>query len=269
MRALNYLLVTSLVFFAVCLHVSAADCPAVSLPGQMNADTRKCLVTLDQRFLSYTPEVNFRSDRNRLLTTNAYADQQLVLDVFFTKYCELIGEPRWNLSLETQGEKLRSAGEELYARVPFAQPVVDTRNLSLQHLAPRTRMARSFAYDGVRLRNASLVTGGEQLAAQHGEPPPDYLRDSPFVVTRANKNFVQVASVSSREEALVEIRRLKSRAPQFDFVAYEPYRGSRYYAIMMATWVPYSVATQALRDAREYVNDDSLIWACREEGDRC
>ena len=118
-----------------------------------------------------------------------------------------------------------------------------------------------------------MDTGAELvLAANHSSEPgasQKYLRDVPFLVTRGNKHFVIVSSVKSYEGALSEVRRLKSRAPQFDFVAYGPYKGNPYHAIMMATWVPYSVAKDALANAREFVNRDSYIWSCPDEGENC
>ena len=71
------------------------------------------------------------------------------------------------------------------------------------------------------------------------------------------------------EGAVEEMKRLKRKAPQFDFVVYAPYPGSSSHAIMMATWVSRPVAEEALKDAKQYVSKGSLIWTCRSKGSSC
>jgi hypothetical protein len=65
------------------------------------------------------------------------------------------------------------------------------------------------------------------------------------------------------------MNKLKRRAPQYDFVLFGPYGNNPYYAVMMATWVSYDVAKEALRLARRDVVSDALIWSCRMSGDSC
>ena len=255
------------------LHVFAIECPTVTLPDNLYKDDKACLAILDERFLSYTPDIAFLSDRNFLLSSYAYANQQLVIDTFYVKYCNLIGEPKWDLSTDQQQVRVDVAKEKLYTRVPFPAPIVDTRDVSSLQPLLKFYVVNNAVTPELFPILFRVDTGAELvLAANHSSEPgasQKYLRDVPFLVTRGNKHFVIVSSVKSYEGALSEVRRLKSRAPQFDFVAYGPYKGNPYHAIMMATWVPYSVAKDALANAREFVNRDSYIWSCPDEGENC
>ena len=255
------------------LEVFAADCPKISLPDKLYKDDQACLALLDERFDSYTPDIEFLSDRNYLLSTYPYSDQKLVIDTFYIKYCNLVAEPRWNLSSDEQQARLEIAREKLYTRVPFPAPIVDTRNLiSLQ---PLPKLALAGHSEDYRFLSRFLDTSYIArivVTTNHSDDTDTttrYLRDPPFLVTRGNKYFVIVGSVKSRNSALNEIRRLKAKAPQFDFVLYAPYKQNPYHAIMMATWVSYSVAKEALADAQKYVRSDSYIWSCPSEGDSC
>lgn len=255
------------------LYIFAAECPTITLPDKLYKDDKACLAILDERFLSYTPDIEFLSERNSILSTYAYANQQLVIDTFYVKYCNLVGEPRWNLTTDQQQASIDVAKDKLYTRVPFPPPIVDTRNLSSPQPLPELYLASNASIQEFLPEFFSADAGAEVLlAANHSDAPiatHKYLRDVPYLVTRGNKHFVIVSSVKSHRGALSEIRRMKSRAPQFDFVAYGPYKGNPYYAVMMATWVPYSVAKEALTNARQFVNSDSYIWSCPSEGDNC
>jgi hypothetical protein len=65
------------------------------------------------------------------------------------------------------------------------------------------------------------------------------------------------------------MNRFKSKTPQYDFALYQPYADNPHYAIMMASWVPETVARQALRDARRDVARDAYPWSCTSSGDSC
>ncbi len=84
-----------------------------------------------------------------------------------------------------------------------------------------------------------------------------------------NKYFVVVGSARTEEEGLRLMKRLKTKAPQFDFVLYAPYGENQYYGVMMATWVPRGVALEALKLARRHVAPDAYLWACRSSGESC
>jgi len=266
----------------LCLQVMASECPVVNPPDKLFDDDKACLAILDKKFASYSPDINFRKDRNAMLTLHFDADQQFVIDTFFARYCELLGEPKWKLSDAERREKLDLAKEKLYARVPFPPPVTNTANLSLLHSPPKTYLVGGRDDHGTGVMFASLMAGLEETIETNESDPSgehndtaqvavvsEYINELPFVVTRGNKHFVMVGSANSRDGAISEVMRLKARAPQFEFVAYPPYKGNSKFAIMMATWASWSVANKALADAKEYVNPGSYIWSCRAEGDNC
>jgi hypothetical protein len=208
--------------------------------------------------------------------SNSRADQPVVIGVFYVRFCELLRETRWNLTPDAQRQHLELAEQKLFHEVPFGPPVIDSRTLTQFQPDPQLQFVKSPAYEEVQFQHANLtyIDGGigRQLVDHHidmVDKPSDYLRETPFVVTDANKNFVMVSSVSSEQDAIKEVKRLKRRAPQFDFIAYGPYRGNPSYAIMMATWVSDSVAAAALKDAKEFVSAGSIIWSCRERGSYC
>jgi len=260
------------------IPVIAAECERPAAPEELSSDDTRCLDILMEKFASYSPaaqlpEIKFRSERNRLLLTHYQANYKFVIDSFYFKYCELVSEPRWELSTNDQHEKLDIAKEELYARVPFGPRVVDTQNVAYTPFREKNQGPVRSGFHGARYTLASFAEDADMklMAIQTDEPSTsvDYLRDVPFVVTEANKYFVMVASVRTLEDAQSEAARLKRKAPQFDFVAYAPYKGNPSFAIMMATWVPRSVAEAALAEAKEHVSSGSIIWKCRQEGDRC
>jgi len=143
---------------------------------------------------------------------------------------------------------------------------------SIQPL-PKVYLASNFLTQEFLPQNFNANSGANLVVAanQVGESATTakYLRDPPFLITKGNKYFVIVSSVKTYEGALSEVRRLKLKAPQFDFVAYAPYGDNTFYGIMMATWVRYSVAKEAVANAKKYVAGDSYIWKCPNEGDRC
>jgi len=266
----------------LCLQALASECPVVNPPDKLFDDDKACLAILDKNFASYSPDINFEVDRNAMLTVHYDADQQFVLDTFYVRYCELVGEPRWQLSDDARRKKLNVAKEALYAHVPFPPPLVNTVHVSFLRTLPKTYLVGGSDDRGVGPTFASLFAPHEE-AIELNEPDgldegdaerqvtttSNFIRELPYVVNKANKHFVMVASVGSPQDAINEAKRLKRRAPQFDFVAYSPYAGNPSYAIMMATWVPWTVAKQALADAQKYVNSGSLIWSCRKEGSNC
>ena len=169
---------------------------------------------------------------------------------------------------------------QLFKRIEFSPVVASTKDQA-RGIAPRLGTYTANV-DPMRIRDGVILAGfvvappnrsgrpaewvaGEAVEYRHA----DFLLDPPIFITKANKNFVMVASASSQEAAIREMNRLKHKAPQFDFVVYAPYRGNPNYAIMMASWVSYSVAKQALELAKKHVNPGSIIWSCRSEGTSC
>lgn len=256
------------------LTAIADECPALPEIGEANGDTRKCLSMLEEQFAGYSPDIEILSERNALLAAYEYADNKLVIATFFVRYCGLLSDPRWQLSAEERATRLNLAQEQLNKKAQGMVPIVHSRNISHHSQDPRTFWITDY---GDRWASPQFAVFGDTPAADPAEgsvaePPPEteYLRDVPYYITKANRNFVMVASVGSAEEAFATVRRFKEKAPQFDFVAYAPYDEEKpSYAIMMATWVSWSVAKRALADAREHVAPDAIIWSCRGLGDRC
>jgi hypothetical protein len=118
--------------------------------------------------------------------------------------------------------------------------------------------------------------------ARSARPPApegrsDYLRDPPLYVTVYNRWFVIVASPATKEEGFRRLKEIRRKAPQYDFVLYPPYPPNTHYSIMMASWVPKSVAEKALEDAWRYVtphpnkdkNAAAFLWNCKSLGENC
>lgn len=269
-----FLLFALLPFF----QVLASECEQPARPSALSEGDKSCLAALDEQFVAYSeassfPEIGFRNDRNRLLVKHAPPNEQFIIDSFFYRYCLLLENSQWQLSASDRQQKLEFARIELYTRVPFGSLVVDTRNVAFNPPSRPKRLAAQVDFEsfGTLMHGlqANPVRGSASTPADNGAAARDYLRETPYVVTRANKYFVMVASVGSLEDARSEAQRLKRKAPQFDFVVYSPYDGNPNYAIMMATWVPRDVAEAALADAKEFVSRGSIIWSCRSEGDSC
>ncbi len=274
LRVPAFLLFTLLPFSGVL----ASECEQPAQPSALSEADKLCLAALDEQFAAYSaagslPEIRFRNDRNRLLVKHAPPNQQFIIDSFYYRYCQLLDNSQWQLSAGDRQQKLEFASMELRTRVPFGSLEVDTRNVAFNPPSRPTYRAARVDLEGFGMLMHGLqenpARGSASTAADNGAAARDYLRETPYVVTRANKYFVMVASVGSLEDARSEAQRLKRKAPQFDFVVYSPYDGNPNYAIMMATWVPRDVAEAALADAKEFVNRGSIIWSCRFEGDRC
>ena len=255
----------------LCLPVFADECPTVYLPKKLHQDDRAALAKLDQQFASYTLDIDFLNERNALLNAHVFADQQLVVDSFYAKYCNLVDQPEWKLEVLERQARLHYARVKLYQRVVFPSVILDSRSLaSIQPLVKFDVASKSAVLErlpqspgeGERITLATSYFSAPEVAHR-------YLRDTPFQVTRGNRYFVIVSSVKSFVSVISEIRRLKKEAPEFDFVAHGPYAGNPYYGIKIATWVDGSVAVEALAKAKKYVSKHSYLWTCSAEGDRC
>ncbi len=259
-----YFLTASLAFAQVGLN-----CPVASLPANMDSYTEDCLNDLDE-VLSLDSQP--RKTRNGLLWRHDRADQTLVIAVMYSRYCRLLEEHATNQSRSEMASWLERVHDELYEKEVLSRIISDSRDTASLpiHIGP----ARAFR---VRATGQFITVASRKDA---NAPPPQpagrmtstsrselYLRDSPYVVNNNNKYFVLVASVFSASDAAREIDRLKSKAPQYDFVAYAPYQGNPAYAIMMATWVSKEVAYQALEEARRDVAGDAFVWKCPQSGE--
>lgn len=240
---------------------------------EINDDTKSSIEELRIFFSDARLDEDFVEKRNKILIEFPESDQWLVTDLFYINICRLISISE--IDPDKRYASLIKHRPRLYRRVQ-SRRVATTRRQGkeiasgLQLLASKTDPAVSG--DGhIRIDFAfGSAIGTDQpegAVAESGDTV--FLRNPPFVVTRANKHFVIVASVQSREGAISTMKHLKQKAPQFDFEVYAPRESNAHYAIIMATWVPKNVALQALGLARQYVARDSYIWACPDEGTSC
>jgi hypothetical protein len=94
-----------------------------------------------------------------------------------------------------------------------------------------------------------------------------YLPPPPFQLNDSNRHHVMVYSEKSCEgpqPAIDVARDLKHQVPEFDYAVFLPYPGNEcWHAIMVATWVSYATAREALKKYQEKVpGTDALIWSC-------
>jgi hypothetical protein len=189
-----------------------------------------------------------RTSLDSILKDYPAANQSSIVLTFMYHTCQMVWSDQ-NLSGSEKAER--------YAKIIFQLGV------RASGPSPVARTDRRGALDAYFILAANDRTG---LASDNWH---HFLRDTPYYINDYNKYFVIVGDAPTREEGLSAIRRLKEKAPQWDFVLYEPYGANTNYGIMMATWVPHEVALEALRLARRYVAHDAFIWACRSAGDSC
>ncbi len=274
-----HMLVPALVLSISAGPAEATTCPDISVDNEkINADTRNSLAELERRFASYSNETDLLDERNSILLEFPFTDQKIFIDIFYARYCNMVENS--NITLPEKQFQLEEARNELYQKVPFAEIVADTRTIDQSSIPPYLKMIQ-YASMAAESPNPDMpiqfnrpshpATSPGMFADSHNRQgdQTDFLREPPFVVTRANKHFVMVASAPSYETAVSEMKRLKRKAPQYDFVVYAPYRSNPNYAIMMATWIPYSLAKRVLELAKRDVNPGSIIWSCRSEGNDC
>lgn len=261
----------SLIFLlAVMWHSYAQNCPMIKTPAVLHAQDIASIKQLEENFTHYAPDVRLRPERNRLLINFAFANQQFVIDSFYTKYCSLIAESRFELDKKTQAVKLNKAQEDLYFRVPFPPPVFDSR-VNISNTPSEIEPSAHFmlaAYAGP-ISGEPLSSTADTVNHGDSEHLNAWLKAPPYVVTEANKYFVIASSVLTYEQALQEAKRLKRRAPELDYVVYGPYGDNPYHAIMVATWLSKAEAVSALQQTKKALRMEAVIWACPNEGDYC
>lgn len=256
--------------FAVTSISYAQNCPVIQAPQVLHTQDFASIEQLEQNFRQYDPDVRLRPERNRLLINFAFANQQFVIDTFYSKYCNLIGESRFELNQQAQAVKLDKAEEDLYFRVPFPPPVFDSRvNISNTPVEKKTSSHFMLAAYAGPSKGEPLPNQPGELNDTSGEHASAWLKAPPYVVTEANKYFVIASSVRTYEQALQEAKRLKRRAPELNYVVYGPYGDNPYHAIMVATWLSKADAQIALAQTREALRMDARIWACPREGEYC
>jgi hypothetical protein len=188
------------------------------------------------------------SEKKRAVFENRpMANQDIMIFMMFRTECLLIVQAK-DLSTERKLELIAAARDAYYRRV-FSPEVYSTAQPT---------------GDESRFEGAQVI-----FVANEASEGSTYLQDPPYYVTDANKYFVIVASARTFNEARAAADEFKRKAPQFDFVVYEPYGDNPWYGVMMATWVSREVAREALQDARRLIAEDSYIWACRGSGEVC
>lgn len=172
----------------------------------------------------------------------------------------------------TATPRMRSDGREGYIRDISFGPSISL--LLAQNVPQSQRAANEPFFD-------------DPVSSVQPQVPPaqkDYLRDPPLYVTISNRWFVIVGSAATEEKGIERMHKFKKKAPQYDFSLYQPYGNNENYAIMMASWVPKSIAEKALEDAwrdvtvhRDHDGHDAqnphpqaaYLWNCKSLGDRC
>jgi hypothetical protein len=204
-------------------------------------------------------DIDVRTTRDNILKNNPRADQVVIVLTMVHTYCELIWSDG-SLTGSAKAERLERMMHDLLTPASGPSPVARTD----QHgaLTPALILAVSSVNDTRLVADNESQISLPQLRT-------GFLRDRPYYINKYNKYFVIVGDASTREEGMSAMNRLKKKAPQFDFVLYEPYGTNTNYGIMMATWVPREVALEALQLARHQVARDAFIWACRSTGDSC
>jgi hypothetical protein len=247
--------------------------------------TQLAIDAIKRFFAGASAHVDFVRERDSIFTRFPDGEQTLMNYIFYRDACLLI-KASSELSPMQKLDKLMEVRERLYTRVTVGPVVADTRKKKKNSSwSPPVRWSPAVTRseqspDTLASAQAISWRGLLMSVSDTRIPPPPplpdeplasngYLRDAPYVVTRANKYFVIVGSVSTLEAGLAEMDRLKRRAPNYDFVLYEPYGDNIRYGIMMATWVSFDVARKVLALAKRNVNPQSYIWACRHEGNRC
>ena len=252
------------------------QCPNVEVPpaDQLNRHTNIALEALEQTFDSYNLSVDLDvlvRKRDAILEEYYYTEQKLFVEVLCAKYCQILSQSEHS----SKEEALDTAEKELCTRVEFAPLIADSRDPKYLTATPGSLATFGFAHykpSAFPVWKVASVDESEESNKSTETAPgnkENYLREAPFVVNQANKHFVVVASASSRDGAISEMKRLKLKAPQYDFVVYAPYGSNPNYAIMMATWAPMEIAKEALNNAQQDVAPDAFIWSCRSEGSSC
>ncbi len=258
------------------LPAPAQDCGEAALvnPTKATTTTKLALDAIHRFVGSASVNADFVRERDSIFTHFPDGEQALMNYLFYHDACLLIKAS--DLPPLQKLDRLMELRERLFMPVKAGNVVATTRRRrsSLWHSPTRNvGLARRPATTGLSMRWRFMRVDESQPVVPPPPPPgkeeDEFLREAPYVVTRANKYFVIVGSAPTREAGIAEMERLKKRAPRYDFVLYEPYGDNTSYGIMTATWVPLDVARRALAVARRDVNPHSYLWACRHEGREC
>jgi hypothetical protein len=253
----------------------AFQCP--SLPNleatNTTVDTKTALDVLSKVISNVGIDIDVRRERDSILKNNPRADQTIIVLTMASTLCGMIASDA-SLSGSQKAERFQTMMIDVMVRASGPAPVArtDEKHSQDDRNGPRRWFAASpIIGDPRRLHqvHAPVVTLAGDEAGQPSPSKTGFLRQVPFYINDANKYFVIVGSAPSEEAARKLLTRLKTKAPQYDFVLYAPYGGNTNFAIVMACWVPRSVALEALRFAQRDVAQDAYLWACRSSGDSC
>lgn len=262
-------------FFALfyCASVLGNNCPIASQPDPLSQKDTDCVEALEKEFEGFhSVDIPLRGVRDALLSEHMYANQEYVINTFYVSYCELLSKQQFNLSAVEHQVHLNSAKTILYANVPFQAPISDSRNISAVSdiFGDASAWLDPDMFATVLLDGHVLGEPSEQKQVLKATTRSGWLRDPPYVINNANKYFVIVGSFANEKNVKEAVIKLKNKAPQYDYVAYEPYSNNSFYAVMIATWVPYSLANELVQKAKIDIAQDSFIWQCPpSEENRC
>lgn len=254
----------------------AFQCP--SLPNleatNTTVDTKTALDVLSKIISNVGIDIDVRRERDSILKNNPRADQTIIVLTMASTLCGMIASDS-SLTGSQKAERFQKMMIDVMVRASGPAPLArtDEKQSHDDRVSPRRWLSRFATPAHARAshpgRGIELI-----LAADEAEPPSfrsktGFLREVPFYINDSNKYFVIVGSAPSEEAARKLLTRLKAKAPQYDFVLYAPYGSNTNFAIVMACWVPRSVALEALRVAQRDVAHDAYLWACRSSGDSC
>ena len=270
-------LIGFLVFGTSAASPQSLTCPpAPSLESsQTSVETKAAADFMTKLLGKLGLDLNVRSTRDSVLKDNPRADQAIIVLTMANTLCVMISSDA-TLSGAEKATRYQQMMLDLLARVsgPTTIARTDGKQSRSEQMSPK-RVRVAIALDGsTGSGQATLLTIAADAVNQSA---PDlqlpvetgFLRDPPFYINDSNKYFVIVASARTESEGRRTLAALKAKAPQYDFVLYAPYGSNTYYGIMMATWVPRSVAMDALRLARRDVASDAFLWTCRSSGQSC
>jgi hypothetical protein len=265
LRCLSSVLATLLMLGGQHVFAQQNPCPA---PPNLEAsttslETSTALDAVSKVLAKVGIDINFRSTRDSIFRDNPSADQAIIVLTMANTLCEMIwSDP--SLSGAEKATRFQSMMEGMLSRALGPTPVARTDTGETGQLGRPLRKIMLASLD-----TSALILAGNEPQFELPKSQTGFLRERPFYVTIANKYFVIVGSAKSRETGINLMKRLKAKAPQYDFALYAPYGSNPYYGVMMATWVPKDVALEALEAARRDVVPDAYLWACRSTGDSC
>lgn len=252
--------------------------PAPSLEtAETSVDTKVAANFLTKLLGKLGIDIDFRATRDSVLKDNPRADQLFIALTMANTLCVMIAADT-TLTGTEKAERYQRMMTDVWARVSGPSIIARTDGKQSRSEQRRSRNLRAQvasaggvgdSFDQMRLLT---IAAGEAGTSGFGYSLPSergFLRDPPFYVNDSNKYFVIVASAGSESEGRRMLAKLKAKTPQYDFVLYAPYGSNRFYGIMMASWVPLSVAREALELARRDVTRDAFLWACRSSGQGC